>query len=495
MSFDVVWGAEERERVYGLGSFADGSEVGNGSERRRGLRLDVNWEGCQYSKCGRTDKGVSAFGQVIGIRVRSNRPLPRTGSEEQAVNGVVTQEGKVFPNDGAVDCPEDAALSDLSFDSLSESTLEPEFDDIANELPYISLLNAILPSNIRILAWCPHPPEDFDARFYCRERQYKYFFTNPAFLPTPGPTGLTFPDGRPSQIREGWLDVEKMKEAASKLVGSNDYRNLCKIDSSKQMSSCVRRVNYAGVEEWTPSGRELTRHKDLNSDGLSGMPSMARRMGIGEFVDEGPKVYAFTVHGSAFLWHQVRCMVSILFLVGQGLEKPSVVDDLLDIERNPGKPQYEMAEDAPLVLWDCIFSDEGREETAPKWIYPGDDESIASLTTKSDGKFGLGGIADALWNQWRRTKVDEVLAGSLLDLTLIQGDGSAFRRGGFREPPTAHRSQKVFDGGDRARVKGVYVPVMQKSKMQTLDEQNDKYLTGRKVRRDARIAVEVEDDQ
>src|SRR3981081_2837538 len=36
---------------------------------------EVNWEGCEYSKCGRTDKGVSAFGQVIGIRVRSNRPL------------------------------------------------------------------------------------------------------------------------------------------------------------------------------------------------------------------------------------------------------------------------------------------------------------------------------------------------------------------------------------------------------------------------------------
>ena len=35
---------------------------------------EVNWEGCEYSKCGRTDKGVSAFGQVIGIRVRSNRP-------------------------------------------------------------------------------------------------------------------------------------------------------------------------------------------------------------------------------------------------------------------------------------------------------------------------------------------------------------------------------------------------------------------------------------
>jgi tRNA pseudouridine38/39 synthase len=30
------------------------------------------------------------------------------------------------------------------------------------------------------------------------------------------------------------------------------------------------------------------------------------------------------IKGSAFLWHQVRCMVSVLFLIGQGLESPSV---------------------------------------------------------------------------------------------------------------------------------------------------------------------------
>jgi tRNA pseudouridine38/39 synthase len=34
---------------------------------------DVNWDGCEYSKCGRTDRGVSAFGQVIGVRVRSRK--------------------------------------------------------------------------------------------------------------------------------------------------------------------------------------------------------------------------------------------------------------------------------------------------------------------------------------------------------------------------------------------------------------------------------------
>ena len=36
------------------------------------------------------------------------------------------------------------------------------------------------------------------------------------------------------------------------------------------------------------------------------------------------QVYELTVVGLAFLWHQIRCMVTILFLIGNGLEKPEV---------------------------------------------------------------------------------------------------------------------------------------------------------------------------
>ena len=35
-------------------------------------RLIENRETANYSRCGRTDKGVSAFGQVISIDLRSN---------------------------------------------------------------------------------------------------------------------------------------------------------------------------------------------------------------------------------------------------------------------------------------------------------------------------------------------------------------------------------------------------------------------------------------
>jgi len=50
-----------------------------------------------------------------------------------------------------------------------------------------------------------------------------------------------------------------------------------------------------------------------------------------------------TITGLAFLWHQVRCMAAILFLVGSQLEKPEVIDHMLNIEKCPRKPQYGMA--------------------------------------------------------------------------------------------------------------------------------------------------------
>ena len=63
------------------------------------------------------------------------------------------------------------------------------------------------------------------------------------------------------------------------------------------------------------------------------------------------------VEGSSFLWHQIRCLVAILLLVGQRKEAPSIVDDLLNIDKYPCKPQYTMCSELPLVLFDCEYAD------------------------------------------------------------------------------------------------------------------------------------------
>ncbi|KAL0034588.1 hypothetical protein WJX79_009374 [Trebouxia sp. C0005] len=64
----------------------------------------------------------------------------------------------------------------------------------------------------------------------------------------------------------------------------------------------------------------------------------------------GRALYALHVKGTAFLWHQVRCMAAVLMMVGQKLEHPDVVQQLLDIEQNPCKPQYRYASEEPLLF-------------------------------------------------------------------------------------------------------------------------------------------------
>lgn len=47
----------------------------------------------------------------------------------------------------------------------------------------------------------------------------------------------------------------------------------------------------------------------------------------------GEDMFYFEVCGQAFLWHQVRCMMAVLFLVGRRLEEPEVMSLLLSSAR------------------------------------------------------------------------------------------------------------------------------------------------------------------
>ncbi|KAK2739224.1 hypothetical protein FQN55_009504 [Onygenales sp. PD_40] len=456
--------------------YADESLEGGG--RRRQLTID--WAGCQYSKCGRTDRGVSAFGQVVGIRVRSARPKRAEKVTPVAVGGGVEE---VYDGDnGGGEDP----LGGLALSGLSESENEDDgWDDIADELPYITILNRVLPEDIRILAWCPNPPAEFDARFSCRERRYKYFFTQPAFSPTPGALGFLKrgSDGKAAgsereTLREGWLDIEAMREAAKYLVGTHDFRNFCKIDPSKQITNHVRHIYHADIELLDPTTSPLSYLGQPEFAAVEGENREQRKESSSDSTSSTMKVYNFTIHGSAFLWHQVRHLAAILFLVGQGLEKPTIVKELFDVEKNPRRPVYELASDAPLVLWDCIFPDEnsGSREDAVKWIYAGDPRSIKG--GKGDNKFGIGSTVDNLWRVWRQRKIDEILAGKLLDLAVSQGDKTALARGGFKQasPDLQNRSQKVFYGGNEGKFGGKYVPLMQRQRLETVEVINARYL-------------------
>ncbi|UNI19846.1 tRNA pseudouridine(38/39) synthase [Purpureocillium takamizusanense] len=425
----------------------------------------VQFDCCEYSKCGRTDRGVSAFGQVVGLRVRSNRPLPKKRAKLD-VDGAVAVEQR----------PDEMMDVELEEGVEEDQAQEKPFDDAKDELCYPRILNRLLPKDIRILAWCPSPPPDFSARFSCRERQYRYFFTQPAFTPEPSLAGAGAGTRSTGGVRTGWLDIEAMRDAAKRFEGEHDFRNVCKVDPAKQITNFRRRIFESDVVEVKDVASALPYLGQAGFAAGPGMPTAG---------EPYPKVYYFHVRGSAFLWHQIRHMVALLFLVGQGLEKPSLISELLDVTTNPRKPSYVMADEVPLVLWDCLFPDLDEEARrmgaaaadggdrvltertdALEWIYVGDEYA--------PNKYGQFGVVDGLWELWRERKMDELLANQLLQLVSQQGvpAGTAPTGGGGGR---ASASARVYEGGNAGRLAGKYVPVMRKEMMQSPEEQNDKY--------------------
>ncbi|KAJ6784124.1 hypothetical protein PWT90_07274 [Aphanocladium album] len=409
----------------------------------------VDFNICEYSKCGRTDRGVSAFGQVIGIRVRSNKPLPKEPKPavEETTAGEDTEQQE----------PE---------------RKEKPFDPVADEIPYPAVLNRLLPPDIRILAWCPSPPPDFSARFSCRERQYRYFFTQPAFSPEPS-SGSSSGTGA---AKPGWLDIGAMRDAAKRYEGEQDFRNVCKVDPAKLITNWSRTIFESDIVEVEDVATALPY---ITAAGFS--PADFKDADRKSF----PKVYYFHVRGSAFLWHQIRHMVAVLFLVGQGFEKPSIVTELLDVNKYPRKPGYTMADEVPLVLWDCVFPNLTAADETPlsasnkhvdtmQWIYAGAENSPKARA----GQFGPYGALDGMWKTWREHKMDELLSAQLLQLMAEQASGGAQAAEQGEKPQSNKKSAlsvRLYEGGNTGRPAGKYVPMEKKDKLESPDELNDKY--------------------
>jgi tRNA pseudouridine38/39 synthase len=279
----------------------------------RKTRLIGNIRDSGYSRCGRTDTGVSSVGQVVALKLRcSNQKLQKGESDaSRALEEDRALKGNQALGDQALG---DRALGNqalgnqalgnqalrnqaLGDQALGDQALgDQALGDRALDIPICTMLNRNLPPEIRVLGWS-YIPDGFDARFSCKGRRYKYFFA-----------GLG-------------LDINKMQMAAAKLVGSHDFRNFCRKDREKTVSNWTRQIFSSIIRERT--------------DGM----------------------YEFEIHGSAFLYHQVRCTMEILFLIGRGLEPVGVIDYLLNVELCNEPPQYNLASEIPLVLTECYYDE------------------------------------------------------------------------------------------------------------------------------------------
>uniref|UniRef100_A0A914WWN8 Pseudouridine synthase I TruA alpha/beta domain-containing protein n=1 Tax=Plectus sambesii TaxID=2011161 RepID=A0A914WWN8_9BILA len=233
-------------------------------------KLIESREACGWTRCGRTDKGVSAFRQVASLIVRSN---------------LKEGPGVFWP----------------------EGTNAANWKETTQEIDFCQALNGVLPKEVRVLAWSV-VPEDFSARFNCTQRVYKYFFAR------------------------GQLNVDAMIAGSRLLIGEHDFRNFCRIDKNKARleTSYVRTIVNVTLE---PS--------KWSCDTASGSSAY--------------DMLELTVVGSSFLWHQIRCIVAVLLAIGSGRESPEVISQLLDINTHPRRPQYGMASETPLCLFDCSY--------------------------------------------------------------------------------------------------------------------------------------------
>jgi tRNA pseudouridine38-40 synthase len=141
--------------------------------------------------------------------------------------------------------------------------------------------NTLLPAGAAV-TWMRAVPVEFNARYSAQERIYRYVLLNHAVRPAV------------NQGRVGWfhgpLDVARMRDAASYLVGEHDF-------SAFRSSECQAKSPV----------RELRRLEVRRS---------------GDYV-------VFELAANAFLHHMVRNIVGCLVYVGKGKHEPAWAGDVL----------------------------------------------------------------------------------------------------------------------------------------------------------------------
>jgi tRNA U38,U39,U40 pseudouridine synthase TruA len=161
-------------------------------------------ETAHYSRCGRTDKGVSAAGQVVALQLKS--AFGPTVAWDAAGQDLLQEDD--LPNSSLV-------AQRVWVTPRKAAGLRTQKN--LKEMAYDQMLNNLLPPTIRVLGWTP-VSADFSARFSATGRIYRYVF-------------------RPRQ-----MNVDKMRQGLAGMVGTHDFRNLCKLVRT-YTCLCIKNLN------------------------------------------------------------------------------------------------------------------------------------------------------------------------------------------------------------------------------------------------------------
>ena len=141
--------------------------------------------------------------------------------------------------------------------------------------------NRYLPQDI-VVNKIEEVPERFHARYHAKGKQYSYYVWNNA-IPSVFVRNTSFHCPQP-------LDLEKMQQAAEKLIGTHDFIGFSALKKSKK--STVRTID------------EIT------------------------IIPEGD-LLRFTFKGNGFLHKMVRILTGTLIAIGDGTLPPEVIDQVL----------------------------------------------------------------------------------------------------------------------------------------------------------------------
>ena len=216
------------------------------------IRIFVAYDGTNY--CGWQPNGVT-------IEEKLNKSLARLTGEEIRIIGASRTDSGVH------------ALGNVAvFDT--ESSIPPE--------RFAYALNQRLPEDI-VVVRSDEVPADWHPRYQVSRKTYEYRILNRTFR---------MPNRRlDTYFYHHKLDVDKMKQAASYLVGEHDFKSFCAVGA--QVKTTTRTIYSCEVEK------------------------------------DGNDIITIRVTGNGFLYNMVRIIAGTLIRVGGGEMAPDEIPQIL----------------------------------------------------------------------------------------------------------------------------------------------------------------------
>ena len=231
------------------------------------LRLDLAYDGTDFHGWAKQKGGLRTVQQTVEEKLTMILRHP----VELTVAG---------RTDAGVHASGQVAHVDTTREALSQRSIDGDPTKLVRRLA------KLLPPDVRVHSFTQVSP-DFDARFSALRRHYVYRITT-------HPRGVLPTRARDTATWFKPVDVELMQQAASQLVGLNDFVAFCK---AKPHATTIRELL---AFEW----------KDVSTS-------------------EEPQLYEAHVTADAFCWSMVRSLVGCCLRVGEGSRGVEFAEQML----------------------------------------------------------------------------------------------------------------------------------------------------------------------